>query len=720
MGKMLHCSTDKEYFRQDFKDPGLPETGIGADLLADSLRDFLADKSFATPRQEHVAAFNWLLEQIRIGASPDDLFITLGFWGRKPIEQVISIARYQRLEKDQCAGTLTLKNDFICSGFGCFFMDYAHNVPDWQQLLSLGFPGLLARAEAAEKAFYAAHGEQVSADEKEFFDAVKSEYTHVLALLDRIITTAENAHCQPATIRALRSLRTSAPGNFYEAMLMIWLYYQLSEYGDCVQTRSFGNLDVMLIDYYRRDLASGTFTEEDIRTIVRNFYSKVSAMKYYWGHPFYMGGTQKDGSSAFNELSVLLLEEYGKMGIYDPKIQIKVAENTPEHILDLALNLIRRGTNSMVFVGEPCLRSTMLRHGYTEEEARTAVVKGCYEYCPAGTAVETAPCILSMPSALMYCLRKHAACSTFEELFERCVADIKTILDQGMAVADDFEQYLDWVNPVPLFSGTSETALARGIEGYGRGAKYNNSNVWFTGPATAADSLAMVKKYVFDRKEITLPEFLDILDRNWAGAEKLQRRIAHDRDRFGNNSPYDNAVAVPFLEQLADHVNFRKNSRGGFYTTALHSASYFIFFGRDSGATPDGRRAGEEFTKNISPAQGGSICGVTAMISSVLKLDPTKFMADFPVDVMLHPSAIEGAEGLAAMRELLMTYIRKGGHAMHFNIFSADMLEEAQKDPEKYRDLQVRVCGWNVLWNDLDPVRQEQYLKQARANENLC
>ena len=715
---MLHCSTDKEYFRRDFQEPGLPETGLGADHLADALRDFLAGKTFETTRQEHVAAFNWLLEKIRIGVSPDDLFVSLGFWGRKPIEQIITIPRYQQLECTQCAGTLESKNDFINSGYGCFFFDYAHNVPDWRKILSLGFPGLLKRVEEAEKAFYAAHGAQVTDSEKEFFAAVKSEYTQVLALLDRIIAEAEKVQCQPATIRALRSLRTGAPASFYEAMLLIWLYYQISEYGDCVQTRSFGNLDVLLIEYYRRDLADGTFTEEDIRTIVRNFYSKVSAMKYYWGHPFYLGGTGKDGTSAFNELSVLLLEEYGKMGIYDPKIQIKIAENTPDHILDQALNLIRSGKNSLVFVGEPCIRSTMLRYGYSEEEARTAVVKGCYEYCASGSAVETAPCIVNLPGALLRSLRKNSDAATFDELFERCICDIKKVLDQGMAVSDDFEQYLDWVNPVPLFSGTSEDALARGIEVYGRGAKYNNSNVWFTGPATAADSLVMIRKYVYDRKEISLPDFLDLLDHNWVGGEKLHRKICHDRDHFGNNSSYD-AVIVQFLEQLADHVNFRKNSRGGFYTTALHSASYFVFFGRDTGATPDGRKAGEEMAKNISPAQGRSICGVTAMISSVLKLNSAKFMADFPVDVMLHPSAVEGEDGLAAMRTLLMTYIRNGGHAMHFNIFSASMLEDAQKNPEKYQDLQVRVCGWNVLWNDLEPERQEQYLKQARANESL-
>lgn len=716
---MLHCTSDKEFFARDYQDPGLPDTGIAADQLKDSLQDHLAEKEFATPLQEHTAAFDFLLKNIRIGVSPDDLFVSLGFWGRKPIEQLIMSRRYREVEQIQCAGTLELKNDFIQSGYGSFFLDYAHNVPDWKSILTLGFPGLLKRAEDAEKNFYAAHGERVTDAEKEFFAAIKSEYAQVLALMERICSLAEREHCQNATINALHTLRTGAPGSFYEAILLIWLYYQLSEYGDCVQTRSFGNLDAALIDYYRNDLAAGTFTEDDVRTIIRNFYSRVSAMKYQWGHPFYLGGTLPDGTSAFNELTVLLLDEYGKMGIYDPKIQIKIAENTPVHIIDQALDLIRSGNNSIAFVGEPCIRSTMLRFGYTEEEARTAVVKGCYEYCPPATAVETAPVIVNLPRILLQLLRKNADAETFDALLESCLCGMKKVLDQGMAAADDFEQYFDWINPLPLFSGTSETALGKGMDVYCKGSKYNNSNVWFSGPATAIDSMIMIRKYVFERKEITLPELLDVLDKDWAGAEKLYQKIRRDPDHFGNNRQSDE-MAVRFLEPLADHINFRPNSRGGFYTVALHCANYYVFYGKQTGATPDGRRAGEELSKNITPRLGNRSSGVTALVSSVLKLDPCKFMADFPLDVMLHPSAVAGAEGLTAMRALLMTYIKNGGHAIHFNIFSSRMLEDAKVHPEKYGDLQVRVCGWNVLWNNLSPDEQDRYLAQAQANENLC
>ncbi|MBQ9775365.1 MAG: hypothetical protein IJW17_04935 [Lentisphaeria bacterium] len=716
---MLNLTLNRDYFDRDHKNPGIPESGIAADELAENLRHFLAGKHFSSTLQEHVAAFHWLLENCRIGVSPEDLFVTTGLWDRKPIRDVLRWNRIGHVRQEYCKDTEKMRSDFENAKYGFFTWDYYHSVPDWQAILELGFSGLLKRAKQAEIDFKAKHNGVISEAEQEFFDAVKSEYSDVLVFLDRVLLWAEKAKCQPQTIEALSNLRKGAAGSFYEAMLQIWLFYQLSEYGDCVQTRSFGNLDVALIGYYRNDLASGRFTEEEIRAVVRNFFCKVTAMGYPWGHPFYMGGTLPDGSSAFNELSTLLLDEYGKLGIYDPKIQIKLAPNTPQKYIDQALNLIRTGRNSIVFVGEPCIERTMLRYGYSREEARTAVIKGCYEYCVQGKSVETAGCTLNMPRLLMDLLRQNSGAASFEELFEKCCAGFEAVADDIIAVENDFEKYLTYANPAPLFSGASPTALLRGVDGYGKGAQYNNSNIWFAGPVTAGNSLAMVKKYVYDLHEITLPELLKVLDDNWHGAEVLQLKIRQDADQFGNNRPAD-AVTVTFLERLAEHINFTPNSRGGIYTTALHSADAFIPFGREMGATPDGRSAGEEFTKNASVRSGSNFNGVTAVIGSVLKLDPAKFMADFPLDIMLHPSAVAGEEGLLAMRSLLMTYIKKGGHAVHFNVFSSDMLKDAQLHPEKYRDLQVRICGWNVLWNNLNTEEQNSYLEQAKANEELC
>ena len=139
----------------------------------------------------------------------------------------------------------------------------------------------------------------------------------------------------------------------------------------------------------------------------------------------------------------------------------------------------------------------------------------------------------------------------------------------------------------------------------------------------------------------------------------------------------------------------------------------FIWEGAKTSATPDGRRAGEELSKNASPSVGADKNGVTALISSALKLKPYAFSESFCLDVMLHPSATEGEDGLQIMRALLFAYLRGGGMAIQFNVFNAAMLRDAQKHPEKYRNLQVRVCGWNVLWNHLSTAEQNAYIRRA-------
>ena len=138
--------------------------------------------------------------------------------------------------------------------------------------------------------------------------------------------------------------------------------------------------------------------------------------------------------------------------------------------------------------------------------------------------------------------------------------------------------------------------------------------------------------------------------------------------------------------------------------------------GRLTGATADGRFATEEFSKNATPVQGMNRSGPTGAVISVLKLDSSLFMGDMSIDLSFNPNAVRGREGLDAMRSLLMSYVDNYGHALQINVLSADELRKAQKSPEKYRDLQIRVCGWNVLWNSLTKEEQDFYIRQAEAS----
>lgn len=700
-----------------FEFPGDPRTGIDEENLEKGLIALLEKEKACSHTVIKAKAFAYILDNMRLDVSPHDLFVTFGIWGRKPFQKTIFPVWADDLFENTLRRGLSFREEIKKNGVAFFCPDFSHSVPDWDTILALGFKGLRERAVKAEETFLSRIDHIVTAENRDFFLSVRIEYDAVERLMNRLCSYAENSDCHPETKKALRHLRNGAATTLYEAILQIWLYYQLSEYADLIETRSFGNLDRMLYPYYLNDLTNRTFTEEDIRIIFRNFFYKVTAMHYYYGHPFYFGGTNPDGTSEINELSYLILDEYGKAGVYDPKLQIKVANNTPHDFLDKALNLIRSGRNSIVFVGEPCISKTMLAAGYSAEEGRTAEIKGCYEYTVRGKAVETVPVRLNLPLLLLKTMRAGTEYQTFDALEKAYFRSIEEYCDVLIKIANEFEPYLADINPAPLFSGTSLTSLERGVDGYAKGSVYNNSNLWLMGPATAGNSLAMIRKYVFELKQVTLSEFQNALDADWQGYEELQLQILNDLDKFGNGRKVPDEITRDLVETVAKRVNGRRNGRGGFFTTALHSADFFLIWGKITPATPDGRRGGEECSKNISATPGTTRNGVTALIRSVLTLDPSHFMGDFPLDVMLHPSAVSGDDGLVAMRSLMLAYILHGGHAIHFNIFSLEELRKAQMHPEKYQDLQVRVCGWNVLWNNLSTKEQNSYLRQAEVIE---
>lgn len=233
------------------------------------------------------------------------------------------------------------------------------------------------------------------------------------------------------------------------------------------------------------------------------------------------------------------------------------------------------------------------------------------------------------------------------------------------------------------------------------------------GFASLVDSVMAVKKFVYDKKEITLDGLNAALENDWEGHVLLREKIRHCPYKYGNGEPETDMYAEAMARYFANKVNNRPNARGGVYKAIMHSAMMFVWQGQKTMATPDGRKSGEELSKNASPVPGMDKNGVTALINSVVKLHPTLYPESFCLDVMLHPSATEGDDGLAAMKALLDTYMEHDGMSMQINVFRADTLKDAQKNPDQYQNLQVRVCGWNVLWNNLSKAEQDAYILRA-------
>lgn len=303
---------------------------------------------------------------------------------------------------------------------------------------------------------------------------------------------------------------------------------------------------------------------------------------------------------------------------------------------------------------------------------------------------------------------------TFEDFYNAYKKEIRLLIEDMIDVSREFEPYLSFINPTLLYSSTRPESVDLGRDAYQDGSKYNNTVINPQGLATVIDSLAAIKKYVYDQKRLTLSHFRDILDCNWIDNEDLQQDILQDEDKYGNESDLADELAVDFTRFLGSCINNVPNARGGVYKTGLISIDFHVRHGKFVGATPDGRNAWSAISKNVGPTIGMDRHGLTACINSITKIDFSDFSHAAMMDFILHPSTVSGADGLNAMLGIVRTFMKKGGHSLQFNVFDPQTLIEAQKHPEQYQTLQVRVCGWNVYFVNLSRWEQDLFIAQAK------
>ncbi len=677
-------------------------------------------------------AVDYMLQNSRVYVNEHDYFI--GLYSLDRLAKCVTFAKWSEeslsLRKPEL---VELSADVNQCGAMMIWTDYDHVVPDWSALMELGFTGIRERARVYRKK----HGEAGTLTEEAdaFFEGIEQQFTAILAFLDRMIAIAEKQSFEKAAeiTACLKSLRKGAPTTFYEALQLIFIYFIISECIDRYQVRSLGNgLDRTLYPFYKADLESGRYTEKDLRHFLSYFLMQWSAIGNYWGQPFYLGGTDRDGNTRYNRLSRMILEVYDELEIYNPKIQLKIRENTPDWLLEKAFDMVRRKNAALVFCCEPGMMRAVMGYGATYEEALDFDIRGCYETGVRGNEVCSTSGYINAAKAVEYVFTNGydafidkqiglktgelSQITSFEDFYFAFLRQWSHLIDVAVKITNDAEKYLAFVNPSSMYSATIETALKNGKDGYGGGIKFSNNGMLNCSFASAVDSVLAVKEFVFDKGEVSLSDLARILKNNWEGEELLRAKIRRSLHKYGNNDPVADTYAAAMADFFAQKINNVPNEKGGVYKAILHSARAFIRHGKTTAALPDGRRAGEELSKNASPVAGMDKKGVTALISSALKLRPHNYHESFCLDVMLHPSTVAGEEGFTVFKSLLMTYLKGDGQSIQFNIFNAETLRDAQKHPEAYRNLQVRVCGWNTLWNNMAKEEQDAYILRA---ENL-
>ncbi|MBR3922327.1 MAG: hypothetical protein IKJ45_04385, partial [Kiritimatiellae bacterium] len=372
-------------------------------------------------------------------------------------------------------------------------------------------------------------------------------------------------------------------------------------------------------------------------------------------------------------------------------------------------------------IGEKSCRALLEHRGYPADEARRFVTRGCYEFSTpeAGNGLGGGHVNLVMVVELLLTDAKDGKfdapdfAAFKKEYTARACATAKRIGDFFY----EFEKHLDDVNPALVASLAGEHSVKTGKDAMANGTRTgNNTGTSLSGFGTAMDALIAIKEIVYEKREMSLRELGSLMADNWKGRDDLRLRMLASKRKWGNNDVEVNTMAREISKSLSAVVNSRPNSRGGRFGMSGHNARQFVVQGARTGATPDGRFKGEEFSKNLSPTMGVDTEGVTALINTLSTLDSMDFPGDFPLDVMLLPYTVSGDKGLEVMKVLINRYFDNGGFVIQFNVFDAEELRDAQKHPEKYENLQVRVCGWNVRWNDLPRAEQDAYIRRA---ENL-
>ena len=704
-------------FRSDVTDPTTGRTYV--QLSNDVVR--LAADWERTEDWKVVKArlFAYCLDNMSIDVSEHDWFPASTSWSRYGrVMNKMLWARADRIDADSAA-MREIREGNRRGDWNCWH-DFDHSVPDWDAVIPLGFTGLRERMLKYRKDTPFYRGLEITAD------AILRGIGRYEDLARRKLAAGQYAPAKrermEKEIASLHRLRTDVPRTAYDVMQFIFIYWVFCEQYDNFQVRSLSNIDRILTPYYDADIAAGRTTEREFREQFKHFLWQWGSIDNYWGQPVYMGGTKADGSTEYNHLSKIILDVADEEALPTPKFQLKIADNTPAWLLEKTLDMARRH-RSLVFCGEKGMK--FIRKTYapdaTDDDLRQLIVAGCYEfgfrdgYNGTGighvNALKPIECMLrdvrdgALPEPRDFQAFKQEYLKRLEAVSVRC-----------RELACEGERHLAEINPADMFSLATEYAVRTGKDAFAEGGclRGNGSTILQTGIGTAVDALLAVKELVYENG-MGLKELGEIMARNWEGQESLRTRMLRSKRKWGNNDPEANALCGEIAKTMSRAINGHPNLKGGKFSLSGHCAKQFIDLGRKTGATPDGRKAGDEMSKNLSPTMGADTEGVTALIATLGTLDARDFPGDFPLDVMLHPSAVAGEKGLKVLEAIIKTYFDNNGCAIHFNIVDAEELKDAQAHPEKYENLQIRVCGWNVRWNDLPRREQDEYIRRAEC-----
>jgi len=540
-----------------------------------------------------------------------------------------------------------------------------------------------------------------------------------------------------------RRVPAHAPDNFWEAVQMYWFVHlgTITELNGW-DAMSPGHLDQHLAPFYEKDIAGGKITREQAKELLACFWIKVNntpappkvgvtaaeSGTYNDFTNINLAGLSRDGSDGSNELTYIILEIVDELRLLQPQTNIQVSSKTPDAILLAAGKVIRKGMGYPSLFNTDLVVQEQIRVGKTLEDAREGGNSGCIETGASGKEAYILHGYLNTPKVLELALNNGADPVTGKKIgIETGGIDTLTTYD---AVYEAFEKQLDFVvstkievdnylkkryadlTPATFLSVVINDCIKNGRDYYSGGARYNTDYIQCTGIGTITDSLAAIKKHVFEEKTVTLPELVNACNKNWEGHEELRLSICNRTPFFGNDDDYADSIMKQIYNSLFESIDGRNSIFGPTYHINMLSTTCHNYFGKKTGATPNGRAAFTPISDGTSPSHGADRKGPTAVVKSLSKMDQVKSGGTL-LNQRFLPSVLAGESGLQGMIGLVRTYFKLGGHHMQFNVVDEEVLRDAQKNPAQHRNLLVRVAGYSDYFVDLDLYHQEEIIART-------
>ncbi len=540
-----------------------------------------------------------------------------------------------------------------------------------------------------------------------------------------------------------RYVPANKPRTFHEAIQMYWFVHL----GTITELNGWdamnpGHFDQHLAPFYEAEIATGTLTREQAKELLCCFWIKVN------NHPappkvgitaresgtyndftnLNIGGITSDGKDGVSEVSYIMLEIIEELHLLQPGNAVHISKVTPDSFLEAAGKVIRQGHGYPSVFNPDIYVKELMRQGKSLKDAREGGCSGCIEVGAFGKEAFILTGYLNVPKIVEVTLNngidpvtgKQVSIKTgdprtfknYDELYQAFVKQLNSIVDLKIRVSNYIDRMFAKYAPAPFLSVVIEDCISKGRDYYDAGPRYNTNYIQCTGLGTVTDSLAMLKKHVFEDGTFSMDRVLDAVAKNFEGDEFLRQTIINKTPFFGNDNDYADDIALQVYADLLAAIDGKPNTKGESFHLNMLSTTCHIYFGKVMGATPNGRFAGKSISDGTSPSHGADTNGPSAVIRSLTKLDHTMSGGTL-LNQRFLPSLLKRDEDIKKLGALIRSYFSMGGHHIQFNIVDTATLKAAQETPEDYKDLLVRMAGYSDYFNDMNEDLQQEVIERT-------